>query len=225
MKHLRKSIVISVMALVAMNFPTPIFGQTTLAIHGGMSRATIGGDDASEEGVDVDARSGIKVGASATIPIQDKFSLRLGSEYVQKGFQGDIDDDFFGIDNVSLGLNLDYIELSGLGVLNLMPSESAASVYMLAGPAVGINVKCEVVAGDGSTTVKGNCEDEDLNTKTLDLGITGGIGTEMAISEGMTFSVELLYTLGVQSFSSIEGDDIKNRAIALQVGVGFPIGK
>lgn len=224
MKHLRKSIVIGVIALVAMNFPTSIFGQTTIAIQGGLSRATIGGDDASEEGVDVDARSGIKVGASATIPIQDKFSLRFGSEYVQKGFQGDIDD-FFGIDNVSFGLNLDYIELSGLGAFNLMPSESTASVYMLAGPAVGINVKCEVVAGDGSTTVKEDCGDEDLDTKTLDLGITGGIGTEMAFSEGMTFSVELLYTLGVQSFSSIEGDDIKNRAITLQAGVGFPIGK
>ena len=87
MKYLRKSIVIGVMALVALNFPTSIFGQTAIGIRGGMSRATIGGDDASEEGVDVDARSGIKVGASATIPIQDKFSLRLGGDYVQKGFR------------------------------------------------------------------------------------------------------------------------------------------
>lgn len=43
------------------------------------------------------------------------------------------------------------------------------------------------------------------------------------MSEGMTFSVELLYTLGLLSIA--EGEDVKNRAIALQVGVGFPIGK
>ena len=217
MKHLRKSIVISVIALVVMNFPIPTFGQTTIAIRGGLSRANVGGASVTEEGVALDARTGIKFGASATIPIQDKFSLRLGGDYVQKGYGIEIDNIFgLDLDGLSLGgdISLDYIELSGLGVVNLTPPESPASVYVLAGPAIGINVKCEAAGED--------CGDDGL--KTLDLGITGGIGTEMAISEGMTFSVELLYTLGLLSIDS-EGEDIKNRAIALQVGVGFPIGK
>ena len=81
MKHLRRSIVIGIMALVAMNFPASIFGQTTLAIQGGLSRATVGGSDAEN----VDARIGITLGASATIPIQEKFSLQFGGNYVQKG--------------------------------------------------------------------------------------------------------------------------------------------
>lgn len=211
MKHLRKSIVISVIALVAMNFPTSIFGQTTIGIRGGMSRATVGVTVDGSDIDNVDARIGITLGASATIPIQDKFSLRLGGNYVQKGY---------GFEIPSLGgdldVSLDYIELSGLGVVNLTPPESAASVYVLAGPAIGINVKCEVAGED--------CGDDEDGPKTLDLGITGGIGTEMAMSEGMTFSVELLYTLGLLSIAE-EGDDIKNRSIALQVGVGFPIGK
>ena len=53
MKHLRKSIVISIIALVAMNFPIPIFGQTTITIRGGMSRANVGGAGVSEEGVNL----------------------------------------------------------------------------------------------------------------------------------------------------------------------------
>ena len=209
MKHLRKSIVIGAMALVAMNFPTSIFGQTTIGIRGGMSRASASGNF---DGADVDARTGIKLGASATIPIQDKFSLRLGGDYVQKGYG--LSADLEGL-SVSADISLDYIELSGLGVVNLTPPESAASVYVLAGPAIGINVKCEAAGED--------CGDGDDGPKTLDLGITGGVGTEMAMSEGMTFSVELLYTLGLLSIA--EGEDVKNRAIALQVGVGFPIGK
>ena len=103
-----------------MNFPIPIFGQTTLAIRGGMNRATMSGSNGNEE---VDARTGIKVGASATIPMQERFSLQLGGNYVQKGGRGPLEGD-----DLSLSLNLDYIELSGLGVFNLMPSESAASV-------------------------------------------------------------------------------------------------
>ncbi len=209
MKHLRKSIVIGAMALVAMNFPTSIFGQTTIGIRGGMSRASASGNF---DGADVDARTGIKLGASATIPIQDKFSLRLGGDYVQKGYG--LSADLEGL-SVSADISLDYIELSGLGVVNLTPPESAASVYVLAGPAIGINAKCEAAGED--------CGDGDDGPKTLDLGITGGVGTEMAMSEGMTFSVELLYTLGLLSIA--EGEDVKNRAIALQVGVGFPIGK
>ena len=209
MKHLRRSIVIGIIALVAMNFPTSIFGQTTIGIRGGMSRASASGNF---DGADVDARTGIKLGASATIPIQDKFSLRLGGDYVQKGYG--LSANLEGL-SISADVSLDYIELSGLGVVNLTPPESAASVYVLAGPAMGINVKCEA-AGE-------NCGDDGNGPKTTDLGITGGIGTEMAMSEGMTFSVELLYTLGILSIA--EGEDVKNRAIALQVGVGFPIGK
>ena len=213
MKHLRKSIVISVMALVAMNFPTSTFGQTTIAIQGGLSRTTASGSDAEN----ADARIGIALGASATIPIQDKFGLQLGGNYVQKGVKTEDE----GLEGK---LNIDYIELSGLGVVNLTPSESQASVYMLVGPSVAFNTKCEgSVSGtmlSESINIASDCGEE---TKSFDLGITGGIGTEMAVSEQMTFSVDLLYTLGLLSvFSDAEG---KNRALILRAGIGFPIGK
>lgn len=132
------------------------------------------------------------------------------------GFGGDLEG--FSAD---ADVSLDYIELSGLGVFKLAPSESQASVYMLVGPSMAFNTKCE---GSYSGVILSESfnETEGCDSKSFDFGITGGIGTEMAISEGMTFSVELLYTLGLLS---IEGEDIKNRAIALQVGVGFPIGK
>ncbi len=218
MKHLRKSIVISVIALVAMNFPIPIFGQTTIAIQGGMSRATLGGSDVEN----ADARIGITLGASATIPIQDKFSLRLGGNYVQKGakFGGNIE----GFGGGSGNTDVDYIELSGLGVFKLAPSESQASVYMLVGPSVAFKTKCE-----GSFS--GSFFSEDINlsedcgedTNSFDFGITGGIGAGMAISEQMTFSVDLLYTLGILSLD--DADDVKNRALIIRAGVGFPIGK
>ena len=218
MKHLRISIVISVIALVAMNFPTSIFGQTAIGIRGGMSRATIGGDDASEEGVDADARIGITLGASATIPIQDKFSLRLGGNYVQKGAKSQ----YGGLEGK---INADYIELSGLGVFKLAPSDkSQASVYMLVGPSVAFNTKCEgSVSGSSFSediSLSGDCGED---TNSFDFGITGGIGAGMAISEQMTFSIDLLYTLGLLSADKV--DDIKNRTLTLRAGIGFPIGK
>ena len=215
MKHLRKSIVISVLALVAMNFPTPIFGQTTLAIQGGLSRATVGG---TVDGIDidnVDALIGITLGASATIPLQDKFSLRLGGNYVQRGAKN------IPGEGLEVTINADYIELSGLGVFKLAPSESQASVYMLVGPSVAFNTKCEGSASSEDISLSGGDCGEDTNS--FDFGITGGIGAGMAISEQMTFSVDLLYILGILSVSKV--DDIKNRTLTLRAGIGFPIGK
>ena len=173
----------------------------------------MGGSDAEN----ADALIGITLGASATIPMQDKFSLRLGGNYVQKGAK--IQDG--GLEGK---INVDYIELSGLGVFKLAPSESQASLYMLVGPSVAFNTKCE-----GS--VSGSLFSEDIslsddcgeNTNSFDFGITGGIGAGMAISEQMTFSVDLLYTLGILSADKV--DDIKNRTLTLRAGIGFPIGK
>ena len=220
MKHLQQFIVLmSIIVLAAMHYPIPTFGQTTIGIRGGVSRATVDGTVDGSDIDNADARTGIKFGASATIPIQDKFSLRLGGDYVQKGygFGGDLEG--FSAD---ADVSLDYIELSGLGVVNLTPPESPASVYVLAGPAVAFNTKCEG-SYSGVLLSESFNETEGCDSKSFDFGITGGVGAEMAMSEGMTFSVELLYTLGILSIT--EGDDIKNRAIALQVGVGFPIGK
>ncbi len=213
MKHLRRSIVIGIIALVAMNFPTSIFGQTTLAIQGGLSRATVGGSDAEN----ADARIGITLGASATIPIQDKFSLRLGGNYVQKGAKTEDE----GLEGK---LNADYIELSGLGVFNLTPSESQTSVYMLVGPSVAFNTKCEgSISGtilSESINIASDCGEE---TNSFDFGITGGVGAGVAISEQTTFSIDLLYTLGLLSADKV--NDVKTRALILRAGVGFPIGK
>ena len=88
---------------------------------------------------------------------------------------------------------------------------------------MGFNVKCTVSASDDDISVNVGCDDTDINVKSLDFGLTGGIGTAIAISDGMTLSAELLYTSGLLSISDDE-DSPENRVFALQVGVGFPIG-
>ena len=230
MKHVPRYIIASIIALTTVNFPAPVPGQTTLAIQGGLSRATVSGLDLP--GADLDARIGLSLSASATIPLQDNFSLRLDGGYVQKGSR--VESELF-----EGNLFLDYIELSGLGAVNLTPSGSPASVYALAGPSFGFNTKCE---SSGSARVSGiegfegfegfedlfsgsfseSCGDD---VSGIDLGITAGIGADMPISEEMTFSLNLRYTLGLTNVDKTGDEDIKNRNLTLQVGVGFPIGE
>ena len=220
MKRLQQFISLtSVFVLTALHNPVSISAQTTLAIRGGVSRATMSGLE--EEGVDLDPRIGLSLGASATIPLQDNFGLRLDGGYVQKGQSGKED-------GLEVNLFLDYIELSGTGIVSLTPSESPASIYAFAGPSFGFNTKCEA-----SARVSGIEGVEDLGGSTscgddvsgIDLGITAGIGADMAIAEGMTFSVNLRYTLGLTNVDKAGEDDLKNRNLSILAGVGFPIGE
>ena len=212
MNHLQRFIVLlSVMVLAVVYHPVPIFGQATLAVRGGLGWATMNQDDA-------EVRTGIRGGAFATIPIQDTFGFQISGNYVQKGTNVTDADD-------RATLVLDYIEFSGLGMARFSPGGGSASVYVLAGPSVGFNVKCATTASIDGVSVNFSCDelsDEDINIKS-DVGLTGGVGTEIAISDRMTLSAELQYTLGLLPITDEEGA-AKNRVFALQVGVGFPIG-
>ena len=221
MKHMTQFVVISLTALAALSFPAPVPSQTTLAIHGGMNRATL------SELEEVKAFKGITLGASATIPIQDKLSFRLDGNYVQKGIEAASEDEF-----VRMNLGLDYVEVSGLGAVNLTPTESPASVYALAGPSVAFRTRCELkMEGSQASSSEGvsflfseSCSDR---VSGVDFGVTGGVGANVGISKQITFSVDLRYTLGIGTvFDDFdEGDPPKNRNFILQCGVGFPIGK
>ena len=152
----------------------------------------------------------------------------------------DFDLSGIGSGDVSFNWNLDYIELSALGKASvpLGSPPSRASVYALAGPAVAFNVQCE--AGVTGVPLFGDlmvdCGEAEA-FKTIDFGVAGGIGVEMALAEKLTLSLDLLYTLGLQSIvdSGTDsndsddfddnsddldfGDDVKNRAFTLQVGL------
>lgn len=204
MKHF-----ISILILAALFYSTPIFGQPTFAIRGGANLTTFGGDGAVV--YPSVARKSIRIGASAVIPIRGRFSLQFGGDYVPKGLILIFDD---------LNLNIDYIEFSGLGTITLISSRRAPSLSLLAGPTMAFKVRVE-----GEDQLVNRYWENRLKFKTLDFGVTVGIGAKMAISKTMTFKADLLYTEGIRSLSREGNDAITNRAIAFCVGLGFPYGR
>ena len=229
MKHLQQVVVLmSIFALTTAGSVNPVFGQT-LAIHGGMNRATLSGSDPDDE---VNSRNGLKIGAAATVPVTDQFGLQLGLAYAQKGARlsadlegdGDFEIEITGA-ALSTTIKLDYIEVSALGKVSVPLGESSASMHVLAGPVVAFNTKSEAnvpIFGtvDLSEAVKGT-----------DFGLAGGIGAEIPVSEGMTLSIAALYTLGLRSTAKDSDDedlewegDVKNRALTVQIGLSFPMG-
>lgn len=210
MMHPLKSIVLYAAAAAVMH-SGPALSQTTLGIRAGLSRAAASNVPGATTKA---ARTGLSLGVSGILPLQESFSLRVDGGYAQKGYRATGDRE-------RLEVNLDYIEFSGLGLLNVTTSGAPASFYAYAGPSLGIRAACGATLTD---VEDGSAESESCgeSDKGVDFGIAGGIGAEMPFSDGMTVSAELRYTLGF--VSTIEDYDVKNRSLLLQVGVGFPVG-
>ena len=216
MKHPLKSIVLCGVAAAVMH-SGPALSQTKLGVRAGLSRATASGVKVVTGATNVTARTGLSLGVSGTLPLQDSFRLRVDGAYVQKGYGGMLG---WG----RLEFNLGYIEVAGMGLMDFAPDGAPASFYALAGPSLAVKTGCEYTrTGEesGELEAGGSCGED---VRGIDLGITGGVGAEMPFSDDMTVSAELRYTLGFMSILKDSDEAIKNRNLVLQIGVGFPIG-
>lgn len=226
MKYLSKSIVATGLVMAAASYPATLFGQTSLAVRGGMSRATVSSTTSVESFLS--ARMGLALGVSATIPMQENFGLRLDGGYVQKG--ASINKDvlaLFELEGATGGIHIDYIELSALGFVSLTPSRSPAGVKLLVGPSLAFKTGCEVsgsIAQDGENiSLSESCGEY---MRGIDLGIAAGVGMEIEVQEQMKLTLEFRYTMGLLSANTADdGEPLKNRNLILLAGVGFPIGQ
>ena len=57
----------------------------------------------------------------------------------------------------------------------------------------------------------------------MDFGVAAGGGVELAVSDGLSLGLDLVYSIG---FSRIEDDPDapKNRSLAVQAGIVIPLG-
>ena len=211
--------VMSILVLLTMFYSAPIFGQSIVTIRWGGNLTKLGGLVRIDQ-----PRKSISMGVSVAIPIRDRFSLQFGGDYVPKGVREDL---HYG----HLILDIDYVEFSGLGIVTIISPRRAPSLSILAGPTVAFKVRNE---GEDPLASRYGGGSFDFNT--LDFGIAGGIGTQMAISKTLTVSAQLRYTLGIRSinktvFYVINAQDgaekrgLTNHAISFCIGLGFPVSR
>ncbi len=204
-----------ILILIAVSYPTLTFGQPSIAIRGGANLTTFGGDVTHVHG----SRRSLKIGTSVAISIRDQFQLQIGGDYVSKGAK------LYFLDESEI--KIDYVEFSGLANIALISPRRAPSLSILIGPTVAFKVRSE-----GEDQIATRYWIDRFMFKTLDFGITGGIGTEIGIFKIMVFRTELLYTRSIRStnvtviydpnYSEEEPTNMTNRTISLCIGLGFP---
>lgn len=189
--------------------PVPLLAQEA-GLHLTVARTTL--SDSDYEG---DPATRVGGGISLDLPFADNAGFRTGIFLARKGAQ------FSEEIPESGGAYSDYVEVPALLRIGI-PVEGSARPYFLLGPALAINVGCSIEVDVEGTDISQDCEDTGASVRSLDLGLTGGVGIALMSRGGVSFRLDALYNLGLRGV--VDGAHEKHRAITGQAGIAFPIG-
>ena len=192
----------------ALTLPAHAAAQT-FGLHVGAARTSVA---ISEEEEDVDAKTGLVGGVSFDLPISDIAGFRLGAVYVQKGVSFTEDYDLEG------SVSLNYIELPAM-------LRFGSSVYGLVGAALGIKSGCSASFKFQGQEASFDCSDPEADLgefKTIDFGISAGIGFSARASDSISLTLEVLHNRGLSNVS--DEVDGKNRAFTAMAGIAIDLG-
>ena len=206
------------LVFLALVVPLPTFpasAQTTLSLTGGINFTSV----ATETGLaaNYDAAKRPFTGVAATVPIAGPFQIRLGTSFSQKG-------NFYALDQIvpddpdyptfgtvepylDLHLRMGYVEFTALAGLASPVSGGPVTVQVLAGPAIGLLASCkakgtEYEGGRPSRTMTVSCPDE-AQIATLDLGLAGGAGLNVELTDRLGVTADVLYTHGLRDAGDV----------------------
>lgn len=206
--------------------PAPTAGQVKLGVTGGLNLASVNFSSESAFVPDFQSVTRLSLGVSATIPFSETWGLQLAGGYSQKGTMYTFTED--GAD-IELTLKMDYIELAALGMVHLPVSGERVSAHLLAGPALALESSCR---WSSRATLMGtdyeaseDCDNaEVVNRSNFDLGLAGGGGIEIGLSDALGVSAGVLYTLGFLDMDKDVRDSLKHRVLSVRVGLVYSIG-
>lgn len=203
----------------------PATGQVKLGLNGGLSLASV--DVSSELGTvpDFESATRMSLGGSVTFPLTDTWGLQVAGGYAQKGGKGAFSED--GV-NVDITLEADYFEFAALGVARFPLAGDRVSAHLLAGPAVALEASCNIAStasvGGSELTSDTSCDNSVAPERSsFDLGVAGGGGIEIGLTDALGVSVGALYTFGLLDIDDADTSSLKHRALNLRVGLVYSL--
>ena len=129
-----------------MTVPTVVAGQATIVLRGGLSVATLGGDNAGN----VDSRAALNIGGFVKLPLPGVLGMQLGAGFAMKGAEETEQ-------GVEIKLDVDYIEIPILLTLS-PPTTGNVGFNFFIGPALGFKTGCNASFGQAGVRVSVDCD-------------------------------------------------------------------
>lgn len=199
-----------------MTLPTVVAAQANVGFRGGLSLASLGGDDVEDLG----SKTGLNIGGFVHVPLSDVVGLQFGAGFVQKGFK----ETELG---VKFEFGVDYLELPLLLTLS-PPTTGNVGFNFFFGPAVGFKTGCSVSGSEGGVKVSVDCDDPEfeVDLKSVDFGAMVGAGLDIGVTDNVSVVIEGFYNLGLTKIDDSGVDaNVKNRAFAVLAGLSFSLGR
>ena len=202
--------------------PAPTAAQVKLGVTGGLNLASVSVSSESGFVPDFESVTRLALGVSATIPLSETWGLQLAGGYSERGTMYTFAENGADVEST---LKMDYIELAALGTANLPVSGERVSAHLLAGPVLALESSCR---WHSQATLRGTdyeaSEDCDFNRSNYDLGLAGGGGIEIGLSDALGVSLGVLYTFGLLDMDKADHDSLKHRVAAVRVGLVYSVG-
>lgn len=213
---------------------TPAAGQIKLGVNGGANLAStlVHSGHVSEHPDKINSLTRMSLGASAEFPVSGIWSFQVTGSYSQKGaeweFDAGFDDDLEGFGTVGLTLELDYIELAALGAARFPLFGNRVSAHLLAGPAFALRATCNVTVDLAGLAFGGDCDDEEVDIaelRSFDVGLAGGAGIEIGLTDALGVSVGGLFTQGLVGVTTGNEDDpmVQHQVLTLRAGLVYTL--
>ena len=161
---------------------------------------------------------GVGGGFGVAFPVSGRYGVQLGAQFAQKGARmtqraGDVSANA----DVTFD-NLDFTALARISALTV----ANFPVYALVGPYASFELGCRFVLdaalGAERLGASGDCGSRNIDTRSMDFGVSGGLGIEMGTGE-TRITAGLLYYYGIQDIDKVVGDAARHRVLNIHVGV------
>lgn len=173
-------------------------------------------------------RIGAQAGVFATVPVRGAWSLQPEVNYTQKGVR--VETSFAPVDGgpATIDIAVDYVELPLLLRLDAARNRPWHP-FAVAGPQLGIRVRCQTDLATGGTTFSSRCAAPDGTPYTIDtpftrtevagvagLGVTGPLGRRRLYAQ-------LRYARSLRTISPDAEAPLspKHAGVAILLGLGF----
>jgi hypothetical protein len=197
-------------------------GDMTFGLMAGVNYAKVSQDPESGD-VTFHWKPGFVGGAFLGIQVNDWFSIEPQALFSQKGTKVE----GTGANSSLEGsVRINYIEVPVLAKFWIPMSGSQIKPFVFIGPDIAFKVSCSAEGVILAVTGSEDCDKtEVIKIKSTDFGGTAGGGIQFNAGDKV-LRIDARYTLGFTDIND-SGDtrEIKNRAFAATVGLGFPLGR
>lgn len=193
-------------------------GLTVLFPVVGLNAATMAFTSSGPVTMNASRLNGLAGGFAVAFPVPGPVDVQIGAQFAQKGASVALGDGTVG---GTAELNFESVDFTALARI------SAAQVtnlplYALVGPYASFETDCRVIldasAGTTRFSSSDDCRSANLDTQSIDFGVSGGLGFEVGAGE-TRINVGVLYNYGLQDIDKTVGETARNRVLNIHAGI------